>query len=232
MPKNNKLKTAVNSVVHLDNIRNEAYKFQGSMRNAEDSASAILKLQPNFLELDAKSEAHEEVKQGFTMRFNEWYGDDFNKLYAMKDGKMQVVTQAEFNSAKKGTPKYDMRITAVAHWSQQKYTSLKTTEPYLYELAKPIREKLRDHIKQGMKNLKLAMVRVQDKASGRARTRNVIDINEYWFNQILEGKARIKTAESRGDETLSAEFKKKYSAWLDDGAKLVKAYYTKPVSKK
>jgi len=230
MPKSNKLKTQV--VATLSSIRNEAYKFQGSMRNAEDSATAILKLQPNFLTLDAKSEALEEVKAGFTMRFNEWYGDKYNHLYAMKDGKMQIVDKAYFDSVKKGTPKYDIKITTIASFSQQKYTSLKTSEPYLYELAKPIRDTLRDHVKQGLKNLKLAMERVQDKASGKARGRKVVNINEYWNNQILDGKARIKTAESRGDDTLSAEFKKKYLSWLDDGARLVKAYYTKPVSKK
>jgi hypothetical protein len=54
--------------------------------------------------------------------------------------------------------------------------------------------------------------------------RAVKTIVEAFGDNIKTLKARIKTAEARGDELLTAEVKKEFSSWLSQGESLIKKF--------
>ena len=54
------------------------------------------------------------------------------------------------------------------------------------------------------------------------RGRAVKTIIQVFDDNIKSLKARIKTAEAKGDELLTAEVKKEFTSWLSQGESLIK----------
>ena len=200
-----------------------AYEYQGAYVDMLSTAKKILDRVPNILTKPSDNDVA-EIKLGFARRFKEWYAKDYDTYNMVKDNKMQVVTEAEFNDAKnKNKVKVHMTIGLAVGYTQQKFTTLAKSDPYIYALAKPLRKKARDHVNKGMKNL-LASIRQVVGIENPKKGRNVKTIVEAFGDNIATLKARIKTAEARGDELLTTEVKKEFSSWLSQGESLIKKF--------
>jgi hypothetical protein len=187
------------------------------------TAKKILDRVPNILTKPSDNDVA-EIKLGFARRFKEWYAKDHDKFHMVKENKMQEVTEAEFNDAKnKNAIKVHMTVGLAMGYTQQKFTSIAKSDPYIHALAKPLRKKGRDHVSAGMKNL-LASIRQVVGIDNPKKGRNVKTIVEAFGDNIMTLKARIKTAEARGDELLTAQVKKEFSSWLSQGEALIKKF--------
>jgi uncharacterized membrane protein YfhO len=200
-----------------------AYEYQGAYVDMLTTAKKILDRVPNILTKPSDNDVA-EIKLGFARRFKEWYAKDYDTYNMVKDNKMQVVTEAEFNDAKnKNKVKVHMTIGLALGYTQQKFTTMAKSEPHIYALAKPLRKKAKDHISKGWTNLLSSVRQVVGDTSGK-KGRAVKTIVEAFGDNIKTLKARIKTAEARGDELLTAEVKKEFSSWLSQGEALIKKF--------
>lgn len=223
MPKLKKVVSEVNNVVSGQSLKTLAYEYQGAYSNMLSTAKKILDKVPNILDKPSENDVA-EIKLGFALRFKEWYAKDHDKYHMVIDNKMQEVSEAEFNDAKnKNKVKVHMTVGLALGYTQQKFTTLAKTDPYIYALAKPLRKKAKDHISKGWTNLISSIKQVKGDTSGK-KGRNVKTIVEAFGDNIATLKARIKTAEARGDELLTAEVKKEFSTWLSQGEALIKKF--------
>lgn len=206
-------------------LRTLGYQYQGAYVDMLSVAEKILDRVPNILSKPSENDT-DEIKAGFMLRFVEWYSKDHNKHYMVKDNKMQEVTEAEFkDDANKNKVKYFVNLDSVMKISQQKFTSLAKSDPYYYQIAKPLRKKGKDHISKGFTNLLGSIREVVAKRNGESgskKGRNIKSIVEAVSDSIKTLKARIKTAEARGDELLTADLKRGLSVWFNDGEALLK----------
>ena len=200
-----------------------AYEYQGAYVDMLTTAKKILGRVPNILTKPSDNDVA-EIKLGFARRFKEWYAKDYDTYNMVKDNKMQVVTEAEFNDAKnKNKVKVHMTIGLAMGYTQQRFTSMAKNEPHIYVLAKPLRKKAKDHISKGWTNL-LSSVRQVVGIDNPKKGRAVKSIIKAFGDDIMTLKARIKTAEARGDELLTAQVKKEFSSWLSQGEALIKKF--------
>ena len=200
-----------------------AYEYQGAYVDMLTTAKKILGRVPNILTKPSDNDVA-EIKLGFARRFKEWYAKDYDTYNMVKDNKMQVVTEAEFNDAKnKNKVKVHMTIGLAMGYTQQRFTSMAKNEPHIYALAKPLRKKAKDHISKGWTNL-LSSVRQVVGIDNPKKGRAVKSIIKAFGDDIMTLKARIKTAEARGDELLTAQVKKEFSSWLSQGEALIKKF--------
>jgi hypothetical protein len=221
MPKLKKSVVAVNQVVSGQSLKTLAYEYQGAYSNMLATAKKIMDKVPNILDKPSENDVA-EIKLGFALRFVEWYSKDYDKYHMVIDNKMQEVSEAEFNDAKnKNKVKVHMTAKLALSYSQQKFTALAKSDPYIHALAKPLRKKAKDHISKGWTNLLASCRQVRGDISGKTG-RAVKTIIEAFGDNIKTLKARIKTAEARGDELLTAEVKKEFSLWLSQGESIIK----------
>ena len=223
--KKEKLVKAVSKAVAVSHqsLSGLAYEYQGAYVDMLGTAKKILDRVPNILTKPSENDVA-EIKLGFARRFKEWYAKDHDTYNMVKDNKMQVVTEAEFNDAKnKNAIKVHMTIGLAMGYTQQKFTSIAKSDPYIYALAKPLRKKGKDHVSAGMKNLLVSIRQVVGIANPK-KGRNVKTIVEAFGDNIKTLKARIKTAEARGDELLTATVKKEFGSWLSQGEALIKKF--------
>lgn len=200
-----------------------AYEYQGAYVDMLSTAKKILGRVPNILTKPSDNDVA-EIKLGFARRFKEWYAKDHDTYNMVVDNKMQVVTEAEFNDAKnKNKVKVHMTIGLAVGYTQQRFTALAKSDPFIHALATPLRKKARDHVNKGMKNL-LASIRQVVGIDNPKKGRNVKTIVEAFGDNIMTMKARIKTAEARGDELLTATVKKEFGSWLSQGETLIKKF--------
>ena len=200
-----------------------AYEYQGAYVDMLTTAKKILGRVPNILTKPSDNDVA-EIKLGFARRFKEWYAKDYDTFNMVIDNKMQVVTEAEFNDAKnKNKVKVHMTIGLAMGYTQQRFTSMAKNEPHIYVLAKPLRKKAKDHISKGWTNL-LSSVRQVVGIDNPKKGRAVKSIIKAFGDDIMTLKARIKTAEARGDELLTAQVKKEFSSWLSQGEALIKKF--------
>ena len=201
-----------------------AYEYQGAYVDMLTTAKKILDRVPNILTKPSDNDVA-EIKLGFARRFKEWYAKDHDKFHMVKENKMQEVSEAEFNDAKnKNKVKVHMTIGLALGYTQQKFTTLAKTDPYIYALAKPLRKKAKDHISKGWTNLLSSVRQVVGIDNPNKKGRAVKTIVEAFGDNIKTLKARIKTAEARGDELLTASVKKEFSSWLSQGEALIKKF--------
>jgi uncharacterized membrane protein YfhO len=220
-----KVVEAVSKVVAVSSqsLSGLAYEYQGAYVDMLTTAKKILDRVPNILTKPSDNDVA-EIKLGFARRFKEWYAKDYDTFNMVKDNKMQVVTEAEFNDAKnKNKVRVHMTIGLAMGYTQQKFTTMAKSEPHIYALAKPLRKKAKDHISKGWTNLLSSVRQVVGDTSGK-KGRAVKTIVEAFGDNIKTLKARIKTAEARGDELLTAEVKKEFSSWLSQGESLIKKF--------
>ncbi|CAK0743658.1 hypothetical protein CCP3SC1AL1_1230002 [Gammaproteobacteria bacterium] len=200
-----------------------AYEYQGAYVDMLTTAKKILHRVPNILTKPNDNDVA-EIKLGFARRFKEWYAKDHDTFNMVVDNKMQQVTEAEFNDAKnKNKVKVHMTIGLAMGYTQQRFTTLAKSDPYIYVLAKPLRKKAKDHISKGWTNL-LSSVRQVAGIENPKKGRAVKSIIKAFGDNIMTLKARIKTAEARGDELLTATVKKEFSSWLSQGEALIKKF--------
>ena len=223
--KKEKLVKAVSKAVAVSHqsLSGLAYEYQGAYVDMLTTAKKILDRVPNILTKPSENDVA-EIKLGFARRFKEWYAKDHDKFHMVLDNKMQEVTEAEFNDAKnKNKVKVHMTIGLAVGYTQQKFTTLAKSDPYIYALAKPLRKKAKDHISKGWTNL-LSSVRQVVGGENPKKGRAVKTIVEAFGDNIKTLKARIKTAEARGDELLTATVKKEFGSWLSQGEALIKKF--------
>lgn len=220
-PKTKKVVEAVNNVVSGQSLKTLAYEYQGAYSNMLATAKKIMDKVPNILEKPSDNDVA-EIKLGFAWRFVEWYSKDYDKYHMVIDNKMQEVTEAEFNDPKnKNKVKVHMTAKLALSYSQQKFTALAKSDPYIHALAKPLRKKAKDHISKGWTNLLASCRQVLGDTSGK-RGRGFKTIIQAFDDSIKTLKARVKTAEARGDELLTAEVKKEFTSWLSQGESIIK----------
>ena len=220
MPKLKKVAVAVNNAVSGQSLKTLAYDYQGAYSNMLSTAKKIMDKVPNILDKPSENDMA-EIKAGFALRFVEWYSKDYDKYHMVIDNKMQEVSEAEFNDAKnKNKVKVHMTARLALSYSQQKFTALAKSDPYIYALAKPLRKKAKDHISKGWTNLLSSCRQVIGDTSGK-KGRAVKTIVQVFDDTIKTLKARIKTAEAKGDELLTANVKKEFSSWLSQGESLI-----------
>lgn len=220
MPKLKKVVNAVNQVVSGQSLKTLAYEYQGAYSNMLATAKKIMDRVPNILTKPSDNDVA-EIKLGFAWRFVEWYSKDYDKFNMVVDNKMQEVSEEVFNDPKnKNKVKVHMTAKLALSYSQQKFTALAKSDPYIYELAKPLRKKAKDHISKGWTNLLASCREALGEKSKKGRA--VKTIVEAFNDGIKTLKARIKTAEARGDEFLTAEVKKEFNSWLSQGESIIK----------
>lgn len=214
-----KFKT-VNNAVSGQSLKTLAYDYQGAYSDMLATAKKIMDKVPNILTKPSDNDVA-EIKAGFALRFVEWYSKDYDKYHMVIDNKMQEVSEAEFNDAKnKNKVKVHMTARLALSYSQQKFTALAKSDPYIYALAKPLRKKAKDHISKGWTNLLSSCRQVIGDTSGK-KGRAVKTIVQVFDDTIKTLKARIKTAEAKGDELLTANVKKEFISWLSQGESLI-----------
>ena len=220
-PKTKKVVEAVNNVVSGQSLKTLAYEYQGAYSNMLATAKKIMDKVPNILQKPSENDVA-EIKLGFALRFVEWYSKDYDKYHMVIDNKMQEVSEAEFNDAKnKNKVKVHMTAKLALSYSQQKFTALAKSDPYIHALAKPLRKKAKDHISKGWTNLLASCRQVLGDTSGK-RGRGFKTIIQAFDDSIKTLKARVKTAGARGDELLTAEVKKEFTSWLSQGESIIK----------
>ncbi len=182
------------------NLRTIGYQFASAMQSERNLASQVKALYPNFGET-IPDNARAELYEGFTLRFAE-NNPNVEKTYVLDvtDGRKWYRPVAEGEKLAKDANKIHLSVGFVMAESSQKFSSLKDTNPPLYELAKPVREAV---IKYNSNTIKALQRKVRELDNeGKTRTRSATkSFAEVVTDTMLDFKKKCKAAQARGDET-------------------------------
>lgn len=187
------------------NFKNIGYELAKNVDAKNTLARSVVSEYPDFDE-NVSDIAKEQLYMGFQLRYAE-NNPDIKKGYVFKDNGYIPVDDATF-SAFKGD-KFQVSIGAVMSYTSQAFGAMRTKNPNLHSLIKPIRDKVNTYCSNRMKDLIKAVKDIKNE--GKPKNRGATNSYDVTITEWLDNlPKKCKNALARGDDT--ANEKKTLSA--------------------
>ena len=208
---NAKSKVAVSNDT-ISSIKDAAYRFARTGETTATIARFIVSRCPEFPG-EVSAELKADLNAGFMVRANELWGQD---VYMVGEQgtliKIANSLDTDYESKikdRKGLRQYNVNVAYAV--SQQEFGQLKNKDPQEHAILKQWRDKFSKYAYNNLSALKLAARQLLNdgKTRERSATKGFMEALTDMFDTY---EKRVKTAESRGDDTAHAA---KYKAAVD-----------------
>lgn len=178
------------------NFKNIGYELAKNVDVKNTLARDILNEYPNFDE-EVSEVAKEQLYMGFQLRFTE-NNPDIKKGYVYKDNGYLPVDNATFTAFK--GDKVELSIGFIMSYTPQAFGALRTKNPNLHSLIKPIRDKVNTYCSNRMKDLIKAVKDIKNEGLPKSRgaTHAYDETITAWLDALPK---KCKNALARGDDT-------------------------------
>lgn len=176
-------------------VKDASYQSCINSEKAKDTASYILEVEPNFVD-GASKEILAQIKEGQILRYGETHEP---KHYVIADGNY-VPCDAKTKGAIKVDAYYAMS------YSSQQFGQFKNEDPAKHGILKTIRDDINKYCSNRSRDLVASCRRLIAERSGVKRERSATKSFDKFISEMMDSaKTRVKTAQSRGDETADAK---------------------------
>ena len=182
------------------NLKSIAYQFAGHLQSEKNLARRTIELYPNFDE-SIEAEVKAEFYEGSQLRYAENH-PEVEKTYILRnrDGVKTYEVMAENEKPAKDAELIKLSVSFVMSESQQKFSSLKDSNPALHSLCSPIRTAVNKYCSNNLKALQRKVKELKNE--GKQRTRSATkSFAEVVTDVMMDLKKKCKAAQARGDES-------------------------------
>ena len=186
------IKQAVST--QFTSIKDSAYKQAKAYDSINEVARFVLTNCPSFVD-EVPEEIKGQLYDGYRLRFAE---NNPAKQYAIVNDHYVLIDGSNPDLEK--SPKVSVSVDYVFSFTQQQFGKLKDSEPYLYQIVKPERDKINTYCSNRLGDLKRTARKLLN--DGKTSTRNAtLDFEQRLANIFDDLKVKCKNAKARGDET-------------------------------
>ncbi len=176
-------------------VKDASYQSCITSEKARDTASYILDVEPSFVDNPSK-EILAQIKEGQILRYGETHEP---KYYIIADGNY-VPCDAKAKGAIKVDAYYAMS------YSSQQFGQFKNEDPAKHGILKTIRDDINKYCSNRTRDLTASCRRLIAERSGIKKERSATKSFAVFITEMMDtAKTRVKTAQSRGDETADAK---------------------------
>jgi len=176
-------------------VKDASYQSCITSEKANDTASYILSVEPNFVD-NASKEIMAEIKEGQILRYGETHEA---KHYIIADG-----NYVPCEPKAKGSIKIDAYFAM--SYSSQQFGQFKNEDPAKHGILKTIRDDVNKYCSNRTRDLVASCRRLIAERSGVKKERSATKSFSTFITEMMDSaKTRVKTAQSRGDETADAK---------------------------
>lgn len=178
------------------NFKNIGYELAKNVDVKNTLARSILNEYHDFDE-NVSDVAKEQLYAGFQLRYAE-NNPDMKKGYIFKDNGYIPVDDATFTAFK--GDRFAVTIGSVMSYTPQAFGALRTKNPNLHSLIKPIRDKVNTYCSNRMADLIKAVkdIKNEGKPTSRGATHAYDVTITAWLDALPK---KCKNALARGDDT-------------------------------
>lgn len=175
--------------------KDASYQSCINSEKARDTASYILEVEPNFID-GASKEILAQIKEGQILRYGETHEP---KYYLITDGN---YVPCEANT--KGSIKVDAYYAM--SYSSQQFGQFKNEDPAKHGILKTIRDDINKYCSNRSRDLVSSCRKLIAERSGIKKERSATKAFATFIKEMMDSaKTRVKTAQSRGDDTADAK---------------------------
>ena len=176
-------------------VKDASYQSCITSEKTRDTASYILEVEPSFVDNPSK-EILAQIKEGQILRYAETHEP---KYYIIADGNY-VPCDAKAKGAIKVDTYYAMS------YSSQQFGQFKNEDPAKHGILKTIRDDINKYCSNRTRDLTASCRRLINERNGVKRERSATKSFATFITEMMDSaKARVKTAQSRGDDTADAK---------------------------
>ena len=176
-------------------VKDASYQSCITSEKARDTASYILDVEPNFVD-GASKEILAQIKEGQILRYGETHEP---KFYIIADGNYVPCEEKT-----KGAIKID--VYYAMSYSSQQFGQFKNEDPAKHGILKTIRDDVNKYCSNRTRDLVSSCRKLIAERSGVKRERSATKSFAQFITEMMDSaKTRVKTAQSRGDETADAK---------------------------
>lgn len=176
-------------------VKDASYQSCITSEKAQDTASYLLEVEPNFVD-GASKEILAQIKEGQILRYHETHEP---KFYVIADGNY-VPCDAKTKGAVKIDTYYAMS------YSSQQFGQFKNEDPAKHGILKTIRDDVNKYCSNRSADLVRSCRKLLAERSGVKRERSATKSFATFITEMMDSaKTRVKTAQSRGDDTADAK---------------------------
>lgn len=176
-------------------VKDASYQSCITSEKASATASYILEVEPNFVD-GASKEILAQIKEGQILRYGETHEP---KHYVIADG-----NYVPCDAKTKGAIKID--VYYAMSYSSQQFGQFKNEDPAKHGILKTIRDDVNKYCSNRTRDLVSSCRKLIAERSGVKRERSATKSFAKFISEMMDSaKTRVKTAQSRGDETADAK---------------------------
>ena len=176
-------------------VKDASYQSCITSEKARDTASYILEIEPSFVD-NASKEILAQIKEGQILRYGETHEP---KYYVIADGNY-VPADAKSKGAIKVDAYYAMS------YSSQQFGQFKNDDPAKHGILKTIRDDINKYCSNRTRDLVSSCRKLIAERSGIKKERSATKSFAVFITEMMDtAKTRVKTAQSRGDDTADAK---------------------------
>lgn len=189
-------------------IKDASYQSCINSEKQSSVADYILQQCPTFVD-DQPKEILAQLREGQMLRYSEITEP---KYYHLVDGNL-IPCDAKTKGARKVDVFYAMS------YSPQQFGQIRNDDPNWHSIIKEVRNEFSKYVSNRNSDLLRSCRKLIDERNGVKRERGVTkSFNEFIKDMMDTAKARVKTAQSRGDESADAKklgdaIKSFYKVW-------------------
>lgn len=185
----------------MDTIKQLGYKFATSRDTGRIVARELYNRFPEIADGKWDADAKTELVDAFQLRFAE-NNADIEIKYVLRESQYMPVASNEKLS--KDAETINMSVSFAMSESAQKFGQMRTSEDSrqkaLYNVIKPIRDRINKYVSNTLKALEREVRNIANE--GKERTRGAtLDFDAWIKKTLLDAKTKVKAASARGDET-------------------------------
>ena len=178
------------------NFKNVGYELAKNVDVKNTLARSILNEYHDFDE-NVSDVAKDGLYEGFQLRFAE-NNPDIKKGYVFKDNGYIAVDNTTFESFK--GDKIALSVGLAMSYTSQAFGAMRTKNPNVHALIKPIRDKVNTYCSNRMKDLIKAVKDIKNE--GKPKNRGATNSYDVTITEWLDGlPKKCKNALARGDDT-------------------------------
>jgi len=195
-----------------DSIKTLCYKFAANLDAGKAHARTIYSIYPNLHE-SIEPEVRAELMAGFLLRYSETCTDGG---FYVRDGDAYIETDAKRWETAKGE-KIHLTVAFATSETPQKFGQMRTDNPALFNLVKPLRDKSNKYASNTLASLVRNIREIANEGNERTRASTAFfaDVVKTSLDTL---KNRCRNAKARGDDTaddakLNAAIASFYKVW-------------------
>lgn len=179
-----------------ESIKNLGYSFASNRDAGRKIAREVYGQFPNFHE-SVDDEVKDELYSAFALRYQE-NNPNADATYLLKD--KQYILMPEGHKVTKSDITFHLTVSTAMAESAQKFGSMRTSNPALHALIKPLRDAVSKYQSNTLKALQRAVREIANEGVERSRGATK-SFDDKVKSTLFDWKKAVKSAKARGDET-------------------------------